>query len=298
MTPTQGWTNLALKPQAIPPQVTQFATTIRSTTLDKPLDDTISLQPKGHRHSHHGECIANGPTKTAGAAHAACARYVDGVPANCAVMVAPVPTVQPNATKSIVSDLPTDINESQIRELFIPTVKHLREVNPHYDAKGNLKVSASTAHSKWVNLPTTPKLHWTDVALHGEASYLSRAQCSFVQRQQLSPKTTHAILISIYMMPPLTLPFSVVMSLTRSECQHWDLKQCGRAFSQAPLPAQQSHVTALVSIVPWTWVSNIARDSIPKPPAPHKIAMSTTALFLNTVNQRGMPMPVVGRKFV
>jgi len=44
-----------------------------------------------------------------------------------------------NADKIIVSNLPQDVNEVQIKELFHSTVGHLRSVNLHYDQNGRSK---------------------------------------------------------------------------------------------------------------------------------------------------------------
>jgi len=47
------------------------------------------------------------------------------------------------ADKIIVSNLPPDVNETQIKELFSSTVGYLREVTLHYDAAGRSKGVAS-----------------------------------------------------------------------------------------------------------------------------------------------------------
>jgi len=51
-----------------------------------------------------------------------------------------VATVQPSPTdKIIVSNLPIDVNEAQIKELFSQTVGPLKEVTLHYDHTGRSK---------------------------------------------------------------------------------------------------------------------------------------------------------------
>ncbi len=112
-----------------------------ATALDKSLDDVsfsvfcvfptrcsdgqpgcqqiISSRPRtGRRRPHRGPRATNGVTKMGGAVGAARARYADVVPTangNRALAVAPFPAAQPDATKIIVSNLPTDVNEAQIR---------------------------------------------------------------------------------------------------------------------------------------------------------------------------------------
>jgi len=63
------------------------------------------------------------------------------VAAAAAASPAKTSTVQPqaNADKIIVSNLPPDVNEVQIKELFHSTVGHLRSVNLHYDQNGRSK---------------------------------------------------------------------------------------------------------------------------------------------------------------
>jgi len=123
-----------------------------ATALDKSLDDIISSRPKtGRRRLHRGARAANNAVKPGSAAGVARARYSDVVPTangNRVVALAPTPAAQPDATKIIVSNLPTDVNEAQIRELFVSTVGPLREVNLHYDAKGNSKGTASAIFTR------------------------------------------------------------------------------------------------------------------------------------------------------
>ncbi|KAI0262525.1 hypothetical protein BC834DRAFT_378923 [Gloeopeniophorella convolvens] len=50
--------------------------------------------------------------------------------------------------KIVVSNLPNDVNEAQVKELFQTTVGPLREVNLHYDANGRSKGVASVIFQK------------------------------------------------------------------------------------------------------------------------------------------------------
>ncbi|KAH9963003.1 hypothetical protein BC827DRAFT_1196473 [Russula dissimulans] len=50
--------------------------------------------------------------------------------------------------KIVVSNLPADVNEAQVKELFQTTVGPLREVNLHYDANGRSKGVASVIFQK------------------------------------------------------------------------------------------------------------------------------------------------------
>ncbi|KXN92128.1 mRNA export protein mlo3 [Leucoagaricus sp. SymC.cos] len=57
-------------------------------------------------------------------------------------------TVPTNADKIIVSNLPADVNEAQIKELFASTVGPTKEVNLSYDASGRSKGVAAVTFSK------------------------------------------------------------------------------------------------------------------------------------------------------
>ncbi|KAF9513158.1 hypothetical protein BS47DRAFT_1372591 [Hydnum rufescens UP504] len=124
-----------------------------ATALDKSLDDIISSRPRGRRGARRS---ARGPAAATAAeapVTSARARYAGAVPAanGNRVVSAPAatPVVQADATKIIVSNLPFDVNEHQIKELFSSTVGPLREVNLHYDHKGVSKgVAAVTFNRK------------------------------------------------------------------------------------------------------------------------------------------------------
>jgi len=102
--------------------------------MDKSLDEVIATRPKTQRRVGR-----RAPAKT----------QVLGNPANAAAraaaqnaaaakVVATATPAQP-ADKIIVSNLPGDVNEVQIKELFHSTVGALREVTLHYDSSGRSK---------------------------------------------------------------------------------------------------------------------------------------------------------------
>ncbi|KAF8137412.1 hypothetical protein EV363DRAFT_1428311 [Boletus edulis] len=103
--------------------------------MDKSLDEVIATRPKNQRRTGRRT-----PAKV----------QVLGNPANAAVRAAAQNaaaakvvatanhTAQP-ADKIIVSNLPADVNEVQIKELFHSTVGSLRDVTLHYDSAGRSK---------------------------------------------------------------------------------------------------------------------------------------------------------------
>jgi len=105
--------------------------------MDKSLDEIISSKPRGVRRgsARRGNARAQ-VLGTAGVSPAARARIAGNPPAK-AVVAAPVGS-QPT-DKIIVSNLPQDVNETQIKELFHSTVGPLREVTLHYDSAGRSK---------------------------------------------------------------------------------------------------------------------------------------------------------------
>ncbi|KAI0301614.1 hypothetical protein B0F90DRAFT_1554319, partial [Multifurca ochricompacta] len=57
-------------------------------------------------------------------------------------------TAPQSVEKIVVSNLPSDVNEAQVKELFQTTVGPLREVNLHYDSNGRSKGVASVVFQK------------------------------------------------------------------------------------------------------------------------------------------------------
>ncbi|OAX38271.1 hypothetical protein K503DRAFT_691843 [Rhizopogon vinicolor AM-OR11-026] len=108
--------------------------------MDKSLDEVISSRPKGPR---RGTGRRGGP--------AAKAQLLGVHPATRAATAtkgaAITPAAQPT-DKIIVSNLPGDVNEVQIRELFSSTVGPLREVTLHYDSAGRSKGVAAVHFQK------------------------------------------------------------------------------------------------------------------------------------------------------
>ncbi|KZT69177.1 hypothetical protein DAEQUDRAFT_670004 [Daedalea quercina L-15889] len=109
--------------------------------MDKTLDEIISTRPKGIRRS----------TSRRGGAKAA----MLGSPTNpttraraAANIAKATPTSQQPADKIIVSNLPTDVNEAQIKELFHTTVGPVRNVQLNYDAQGRSKGIAAVHFQK------------------------------------------------------------------------------------------------------------------------------------------------------
>ncbi|KAF9478993.1 hypothetical protein BDN70DRAFT_859095 [Pholiota conissans] len=114
--------------------------------MDKSLDEIISSKPKTGRR----------PSGRRSGAGAAAARQVLGKPAVTPVQraraaAAPVDSrkVATQASeKIVVSNLPGDVNEAQIRDLFTTTIGPLKEVNLHYDAAGRSKGVATIVFQK------------------------------------------------------------------------------------------------------------------------------------------------------
>ncbi|RDB27920.1 mRNA export protein mlo3 [Hypsizygus marmoreus] len=115
--------------------------------MDKSLDDIISSKPRNARRgsSHRGSArsqVLGKPTISPAARVRANAPVTNG-PKVAATAAAASP-----ADKIIVSNLPTDVNEVQIRELFTQTVGPLREVTLHYDSAGRSKGVAAVQFSR------------------------------------------------------------------------------------------------------------------------------------------------------
>jgi len=107
--------------------------------MDQSLDQIISSKPRagrrgsGIRRSNSARAQVLGTT---GPSPATRARIANNAPASKAA--AAVPNTQAT-DKIIVSNLPTDVNETQVKELFHSTVGPLREVTLHYDSAGRSK---------------------------------------------------------------------------------------------------------------------------------------------------------------
>ncbi|KAI3605264.1 rna annealing factor [Moniliophthora roreri] len=132
-------------PISTPP--TRFTTApIRSkNAMDQSLDEIIKSKPKGIRRASGrsarsqvlGTSAARAAASPGGRAAKAAAK------ANVAAkQVTATQQAQP-ADKIIVSNLPPDVNEQQVKELFHTTVGPLREVSLTYDSNGRSKGVAS-----------------------------------------------------------------------------------------------------------------------------------------------------------
>ncbi|TFK48981.1 hypothetical protein OE88DRAFT_449222 [Heliocybe sulcata] len=99
--------------------------------MDKSLDEIIATRPRGgmRRSSTRRGTGGRAQIIGAGATSPPRARYAGAAPASGA----------PPADKIMVSNLPLDVNETQIKELFHQTVGPCREVTLHYDAAGRSK---------------------------------------------------------------------------------------------------------------------------------------------------------------
>jgi THO complex subunit 4 len=98
--------------------------------MDKALDEIIAAKPRtGRRPSHRGAARAQVLGKPAPS------------PAQKArITTAPTaPASDSKADKIIVSNLPPDVNEAQIKDFFVQTVGAVKEVLLSYDASGRSK---------------------------------------------------------------------------------------------------------------------------------------------------------------
>ncbi|KAG0702015.1 hypothetical protein DFH29DRAFT_526257 [Suillus ampliporus] len=103
--------------------------------MDKSLDEVIATRPKGVRRGAGRRAGAAAKAQVLGTtgAHPATRTATTG-----ATKAAGTTSAQP-ADKIIVSNLPADVNDAQIKELFHSTVGPLREVTLHYDSAGRSK---------------------------------------------------------------------------------------------------------------------------------------------------------------
>ncbi|KAF7797331.1 hypothetical protein EIP86_008526 [Pleurotus ostreatoroseus] len=106
--------------------------------MDKTLDEIIATRPRNARRGSSrrgtGKAQVLGTTNSP-ATRARVAAATNGTK--------PAPTTSQPADKIIVSNLPTDVNEAQVRELFATTVGPVRDVTLHYDNRGISKGVAS-----------------------------------------------------------------------------------------------------------------------------------------------------------
>ncbi|KAK7462921.1 RNA-binding RNA annealing protein [Stygiomarasmius scandens] len=118
--------------------------------MDQSLDEIIKSRPRTNRRRSAGRNArasvlgsgASGVTPRSKAAVKAGTKTVVATPA------APTGAQSQIADKIMVSNLPQDVNEQQVKELFSQTVGPLREVTLHYDAAGRSKGVASVQFSR------------------------------------------------------------------------------------------------------------------------------------------------------
>jgi len=101
--------------------------------MDKSLDDIVAASHAakhakrgGRRNGARAQVL--GTTRTSPAAKARIANTTK-----------PASTIPQPVEKIVVSNLPADVNEAQVKELFQTTVGPLREVNIQYDSNGRSK---------------------------------------------------------------------------------------------------------------------------------------------------------------
>jgi len=115
--------------------------------MDKSLDDIIKSKPRATRGR-------GGPRRSSTARQQILGKTATKSPVNRARRVSapgatlPAVATSPPADKIIVSNLPMDVNEAQVKELFHTTVGPLREVTLHYDANGKSKGIATVLFSR------------------------------------------------------------------------------------------------------------------------------------------------------
>ncbi|KAG8945834.1 hypothetical protein FRC04_012281 [Tulasnella sp. 424] len=115
--------------------------------LDKSLDDIISAKPKNNRRGGGG-----------GRGHSSARRNIIGnprtegglnrTPRSTPPISGPRPTVPAGGNKIIISNLPLDVSEREVSELFSTTVGAVKECNINYDHAGHSKGSASVIFSR------------------------------------------------------------------------------------------------------------------------------------------------------
>jgi THO complex subunit 4 len=102
--------------------------------MDMALDDMVNSSRKARRPGGRGGRRGSAREDVLGKAPASPVTR-----ARAAAQTAAPAGGQGFATKIVVSNLPVDVNEAQIKELFSATIGPLREVNLSYDANGKSK---------------------------------------------------------------------------------------------------------------------------------------------------------------
>ncbi|KAF8317726.1 hypothetical protein DL93DRAFT_2165570 [Clavulina sp. PMI_390] len=124
-----------------------------SSALDQSLDQITASRKSARRGQKNTRTVSGKASEAANASKPASnarARYANAVPAanGRAAPVKAAAAPGSDSTKILVSNLPHDVNEAQVKELFSSTIGPTREVSLTYDAKGNSKGVASVTFSK------------------------------------------------------------------------------------------------------------------------------------------------------
>ncbi|KAF8802260.1 hypothetical protein BYT27DRAFT_7112977 [Phlegmacium glaucopus] len=110
--------------------------------MDKSLDEIISSKPKGRRgagrrSSARAQVLGKAAVTPVQRARAVATPATDTAKA-----------VTQGSEKIIVSNLPGDVNEAQVKELFNQTVGPLKDITLHYDATGRSKGVATVTFQR------------------------------------------------------------------------------------------------------------------------------------------------------
>ncbi|KAG8715014.1 hypothetical protein FRC08_011110 [Ceratobasidium sp. 394] len=120
-----------------------------SAGLDQSLDQIMQSRPKNRRGGAGRR--ASAPASTGNAGQNARQRYATAVPDSkrgSPAAAAGANPAQSVAQKIMVSGLPPDVNEEQIKELFQSTVGALSSVQLNFDSQGRSKGSATVIFQK------------------------------------------------------------------------------------------------------------------------------------------------------
>ncbi|KAF5314598.1 hypothetical protein D9611_007077 [Ephemerocybe angulata] len=112
--------------------------------MDKSLDEIIATKPKTGRRAPPRRRAPGTATGRGAILGKAAPSPVQKVSA-AATKAAAVPTI---AEKIIVSGLPLDVNEAQVKDLFAQTIGPVRDVSLTYNAQGKSKGTATVLFSR------------------------------------------------------------------------------------------------------------------------------------------------------
>jgi len=113
--------------------------------MDKSLDDIISSKPKSHRRGIGRRSTAR--AQVLGKPVATPVHRARAAAATTSTTDAAKGVTQ-SSEKIIVSNLPGDVNEAQVKELFSQTVGPLKDITLHYDAAGRSKGVATVSFQR------------------------------------------------------------------------------------------------------------------------------------------------------